>query len=442
MSRRVFWVLTGFCVGVMLLWGVLWMAQRAMATAVSLPRAYDPVLLTGADFPAFANVPLTELSLYVYQNQTWQPAPFQVDEVTITGTFVTSEDGVLDHNDQLVFMGEAVGEKVIESNWPMDDQARLNLRYLITVTDPLSQTTMGWVYLYRSATLADSQTVYVGWDEPAQTLTAVSYTLSFAPDQFAGLAALTLSGQPNDVLDRQKIRVAGVLGTPPFIFPFDLTEEDIAQQLGIPVTVTLPITGPVRAIGGAETQAVAFYGARADFIVSLPLTDTVISGLPAHFDEVRVSLDLNEPGSSGLAPVTYVNSNGETAVIDGTPDTVATTPVLTWQQVSGATGGWVAVQQIDPANGSMSNYYLDDGMIDPDDTGDGRSFGDAGFTITDPNGLVLLTQTLYLLPGGTGPVGSIYQARTDNPLTAETAEEQFTPIKINFWLYLPVIVNE
>jgi hypothetical protein len=435
-------VLIGTVGGLVMVCWLVANLQRASATTTAVHRSQDPVVLTGADFPAFDTVPLDELVLSVYQTDSWQPVPFQVDEVTITGTYVVSDDGLFDANDELVFMGIDGGEVVTETNWPDDLQARLNPRYLITVTDPLSPTDMTWVYLYRSTTLTRTSESYVSWDEAEQTVTAVSYTLSFSPSQFAGIANLYLNGQPADVLDRQKIRISGVLGTPPLQIPFNITEEDISQLLNIPVTITLPIAGPIRAIGGAESQSAALYGAQARFVVSFPLTDTVISGLPAHFDEVRVSLDLNDPAISGMAPASFYDNNGTNVSVDGSPDTVSTTPPLSWWQTSGAVGGWVSVQEIDPANGTLTNYYLDNSTVNPNDTGDGRSYGDTGFHIEDPNGEISIAQTLYVLPAGTGNVGAVYLARANTPLTAETAEETFEfPEPPGILLFLPVVIK-
>lgn len=428
--------------------GVWWLGehlQMATAEKTAVSRPQDPVIITTNAFPAFNNAPIPELALLVYQNNSWQAVPFQIDEVSITGTYVLSEDGLLDSNDELVFMGADAGEMISPTVWPNDFQSQLNPRYAITITDPLSPTNMAWAYLYRSTTLTRTAESYVAWDETGQALTAVSYTLSFSPSQFIGLSNMTLNGQPVDILDRQKIRAEVevlVFGNPVSTTVFN--EETILEFLTQTFTVTLPVAGPVRAIGGNETQNFAFYGAKAEFAVAFPLEDIPILPFPptvAHFNYIQLSMDLNDPATSGMSPTSYYNNNGVNVPVDGTPDVVGNTPPLAWSQIDGALGGWVAIQVIDPAAGTLTNYYKDDDTLDPNDTGDGRSYGDAGFRIDEPNGTVAISQTLYILPPATGNVGAIYQSRAQNPLTAETAEQIFVPTTPVFHVYLPLLLK-
>ncbi|NIS10616.1 MAG: hypothetical protein GWN18_01200, partial [Thermoplasmata archaeon] len=56
-----------------------------------------------------------------------------------------------------------------------------------------------------------------------------------------------------------------------------------------------------------------------------------------------------------------------------------------WNQVSGLTGTIVTVSRFPPGIGdAASTYYKDDSAIDGTDTGDQRSYGDAGFQVDDP----------------------------------------------------------
>lgn len=427
-------------VGVWWLGGYLQMAT-AEKTAVSRPQ--DPVIITTNAFPAFNNAPIPELALLVYQNNSWQAIPFQIDEVSITGTYVLSEDGLLDSNDELVFMGADAGELISPTVWPNDFQSQLNPRYAITITDPLSPTNMAWAYLYRSTTLTHTAESYVAWDEAGQALTAVSYTLSFSPSQFLGISNMTLNGQPVDILDRQKVGA----GVTVFIFgnPGPTTifnEETILDFLTQTITITLPIAGPVRAVGGNDAQNFAFYGAKAEFTIDLPLVDIPVAPFTvAHFDYISMSMDLNDPVASGMTPTSYYNNNGVSVSVDGTPDVVGNTPPLAWSQIDGGLGGWVTIQEIDPADGTLTNYYKDDDTLDPNGTGDGRSYGDAGFRIDEPNGTIAISQTLYILPLAAGNVGAIYQSRAQNPLTAETAEQIFVPTTPVFLAYLPLMIK-
>jgi hypothetical protein len=121
-----------------------------------------------------------------------------------------------------------------------------------------------------------------------------------------------------------------------------------------------------------------------------------------------------------------------------------------WYETAGALGGLVTVLAVDPGNGLSSNYYRDDSAVDPEDTGDGRSYGDAGLQIAAPNGstsigLVTIAQTSYILPGGSGNVGESYEARVETPLLVATAEQLFEgdPEPEPVWhVYLPVVVRD
>ncbi|MCB8950931.1 MAG: hypothetical protein H6650_02855 [Ardenticatenales bacterium] len=389
--------------------------QPAPVVPASLQRDIDPLQVEGEIMPAFWGFPIDELALYKYDAGAWSPIPFQVDEVDASGAYVTFEDGLMDANDELVFMGGDAGSSVLNNNWPDDAASKLHSRYVITATDPLNPADQGWVYLYRSPTLPHSNQSYISWDYGQQTLTASSYTLSF-DSNFVGFANLELNGS-GDVLDRQKIRVVNTFGV--------ITEEAIQAP------VDLTNIGPVRALGGGGGAllnfAFAFYGARMKIRLGVNMQDIG----PIHFDSARLSLDMLNPATSEMAPATYYDSNLATGVpIDGMADNVPPTPPNHWYEVSGAVGSLVHIFDVNPGNGIRTNYYLDNSSIDPDDTGDQRSYGDAGILISAPSpdisiGYVTAAQTTYILPAAQGNVGQTYTDRAHNPLTAAAAAENY-----------------
>ncbi|HXV99318.1 MAG TPA: hypothetical protein VEC93_12925, partial [Anaerolineae bacterium] len=299
-------------------------AQSAPVTPAAINRPQDPVIVTGANLTAHVGAPVNELVLFVYQAGVWTPIPFQIDERTndITGTYVISDDGLLDANDELVFMAADAGDSVgNNSNWPNDAASQAYPRHAIQVNDPLSPGSEVWTYLYRSLTLTRSNTSYVTWSQAAQVMTATSYIAAFEPANFVGLANLKLNGNPADILDRQKIRAK------PPIFPA-FTEESL--KAFIPATITLAVVGPVRAVRNDSALNLALYTSRLDFEVLFDLS--VLGGISLQF--IRTSLDLN-PAMSGS---TYYDSNATTAIINGAPDTVPATPQLDWYQVISNTG--------------------------------------------------------------------------------------------------------
>ncbi len=398
-------------------------SETGSELASTLDRGEDPIIVTGSSLPVFEGKPIDELVLYSYAEGSWSPIPFQIDERTndVTGTYVIFDDGLLDANDELVFMAKDAGYSAGQM-WPDDLEARQNPRQMIIASDPLDAGANGWAYLYRSTTLATNPDNYVDWDETLQSVTAVSYTASFNPSSFVGLADLTVNGNGIDILDRQKIRLQA------FIFNFN--EEDLINF--ITPTISIPVIGSVRGVANGGQFNVSIYGARLDFSVSLDAT-----GLPLSIDEIRTSFDLNNPALTGISH--FYNSNGSDETIDGVPDAVASSPPIDWYQVSGAPGGLVVViPEADPGGGTVTNYYKDDSNFDPNDTGDGMSYGDTGLVISDPGDLVQFSLSIYALPlDSLANVGLDYFDRSINPLSTTTSVQFFGAGKI----FVPVIIN-
>ncbi|MCI0577094.1 MAG: hypothetical protein L0331_12905 [Chloroflexi bacterium] len=417
---RTTWPLTaGLLLFVVLWWGL----RQAGAGAAALERPEDPVVVVGADLPALDGQPINELVLQAHDGSNWQPIPFQIDERLndITGTYVLSEDGLLDANDELVFMAKDAGQLAAADNWPNDPEARANPRYQLAVTDPLDPDDMGWAYLYRSTTLSTTATSYVNWDQPGQTITAISYTASFT-STWVGLADLAINGNGVDILDRQKTRITA--------FILNLDEEDLATL--ITPTITIPVVGPVRGVANGGNFNVSIYGARFDFYV---VADT--SAIPFPIDDLRISLDLNNPAVTNVT--NYYNSNGAAVTIDGAPDVVAASPAMSWWQTSGSAGGLVvALPTVNTGGGTVTNYYKDDNAIDPNDTGDQRSYGDSGLFVTDPGTTVEFALVSYVLPPGTTTnVGAAYFARVTNPLTTAATLQTYG----SYAIFLPYVVR-
>ena len=411
---------------------------QAPSAVAAINRPQDPVVLAGASFPGFSSVAVGDLVLYAYRSGAWTPIPFQIDEVNISGTYVISDGGLLDANDQLVFMAGDAGDNVSAAIWPTDTQSRLYPRYVISVTDPLSAGNQAWVYLYRSATLTPSDVSYITWTESAQTAAAISYTAAFSPTKFVGLSDLMINGSSVDILDRQKIRARIPI---PF-FPLTITEESLAGLA--PATITLPAVGPVRAVTNDGDLNAAFYGSRIDFDVTFDLSD-LGAFLP---DFIRTSFDWNNPITTGIT--TYYDSNTAGGVtIDGIMDTVSATPPSTWFQVNGGAAGpggvVMAIPTVNPGSGTstVSNYYKDNGAIDPNDTGDQRSYGDAGLLINNPGAIISFTLVAYVLPPGAATnVGATYFDRASNPLAATAAEQCFTLSGTDcLRVYLPLLMK-
>ncbi|MCA9938680.1 MAG: hypothetical protein KC418_08560 [Anaerolineales bacterium] len=435
-SRNVFRLLLPLTCGLLVVM-LGWQGLRSTAQATAAPqaataftRADEPIVVTGADLPQLTGSPIDELGLYALQSGIWVPIPFQVDEVNITGTYVIEEDGLLDENDELVFLADDTGAEASNDQWVGDLGSLLYPRVSIQATDPLYVGEEGWVYLYRSSTLAKSTVSYISWDADTETIAATNYSASFDQTNFIGLSTLSINGS-GDILDRQKVRVD--------VTPLGMiTEDDLAMflsQLGLPSTLTVAALGPIRAATGNLAVGIgfAFYGSRIDLDLTFPLSDTVIVTnnvqLPLQFQSAFTSLDLLNPTQTGMAPATYYDPNVPAGVaIDGAADSVPVSPWHNYSVVSGQVGTIVDVMEVDRGQGHIRNYYIDNSTIDDADTGDRKSFGNAGIGIERSNanteiGMIQINQRFYILTGPQGNVGPDYVTRTDNPFTTTTVGE-------------------
>jgi hypothetical protein len=141
-----------------------------------------------------------------------------------------------------------------------------------------------------------------------------------------------------------------------------------------------------------------------------------------------------------MAPATYYDNNtGAGVAIDGVPDSVPLIPVTTWKQVSGRQGSIVQVVDVTIGAGQLSNYYRDNQAVDPNDTGDGRSFGDAGFVVDDPAGQVSAETLTFFLDPDQPNLGSTYRSYYENPLEVVASAQSYG---LHYYVYLPLLLRD
>ncbi|MFN2167999.1 MAG: hypothetical protein ACK2U9_17290, partial [Anaerolineae bacterium] len=85
------------------------------------------------------------------QGGTWSQIPFQVDEVDASGAYVSNEDGLLDGNDEVVFMAKDLGGQTTGAPSSSGGQPLASIWYTIEVSDPLVAGAKGWAYVLASA---------------------------------------------------------------------------------------------------------------------------------------------------------------------------------------------------------------------------------------------------------------------------------------------------
>jgi hypothetical protein len=429
-QKRGLLCLAGLVTVLMLLTWTLTIAaetERQAQPTAAWTRTLEPVVFTGNQLPLFDGAANNDLFAYAFAAGTWQQIPFQIDEVDATGAY-TTENGLLDANDEMVFMAMDLGEQATPSEWIADADSRTYARYEVKVTNPLNPAEQGWAYVCRSATLLPASADYVSWDAGANRIMAGTYVAGFAPAIHPGVDSLELNGSGVDALDRTKIRIRATCHLPsPFpSIPWTFTEETLPSQPG----VTPDIDGPVRVGGGTTASGswsyYSIYQVRAVVdVASFQAPDPCTS---IDINWIRMSNDWLDPASTGMAPAIYYDDNTLAGVmIDGNPDSVASAPTNTWKQISGAQGSAVQVADVTLAGGSIGNYYLDDQTMDAGDTGDQQSFGDAGFRVDSPSGQVAVGLTTYVLAPSQPNVGAIYHSYQNNPLEISTAGQSYEP---------------
>jgi len=387
--------------------GLLLIAPRSHAT---VDRSFQPAIVTGNDVVSFVGQPVNELFVYAYKAGRWVQIPFQIDEKTTNEAgqriYTATGDGVLDADEELVFMVKDLGERAPLHAWV--DGAENDLRYEIVVD--AGGGTLRWGYLYHGAGLHRTFTQdYARFIGSAERIVAERYAVSFLPGGF-GLNELTLNNSGVNILDRTKIRIR--LSFP--IGSLTFTEENL--PLSRPPVVPVK-DGPVRLILG-ERGGFA-YGTMLQMSTEVDVSDE----LPpfSSLSYMHFSTDFNIQAVSTSTATTYVDSTmAQPVIIDGQPDNVPAWPVPAWRQISHPTGTLIEVSDISGLGGTQRNYYRDNVRSAEGDTGDGHSYGEFGFEIDNPNLRFRLESTWLILPATQQLIGPAYAELIETPLPMET----------------------
>jgi hypothetical protein len=377
------------------------MADMA-TTARTLNRDLEPVIITGAAVSALVGFPTDELFVYTYADGNWEQIPAQVDEVTATGAYTTTEDGLLDANDEIVFMAMDLGDQAAGMVPTADGQPISALWYEIEVADPISPTRKGWAYLVHSSVLTPTFTAdYVSFDPTQLRINGINYHLGFAASR-PWLEYLSFGDSETDILDRTpKLRLC--LGEACW-FTEDNTpnvEDDLIRD------------GPVRAImRSGRAQA---YGTMATWTVPVPII--------LFANRIRFSTDFSS-AASGATFYNAVVPDGVT--VDGVPDDVPATPPSSWAQLSTSMGTIIQVADNSPIGGNQTNYYVDDATTDTADTGDMKHYADTGISAANPNRSFTYTFAFYFLSGSQPNIGDIYEAYFMQPLLVAASREELS----------------
>jgi hypothetical protein len=203
-------------------------------------RIYEPVVIPGAKIFSANGLPVSELFVYAYKNNSWTMIPFQIDErVRLIDPDLTKEgndrirhfyviDNInpeyarpdtlpgFDKDDELVFMLRDAGDQAPSDAWISNPESRLNSRHEIILTDPLTGE-KAYVYLFQSNTLSMPAEVAnhygMQFDPETHTVQSLAYSMRISRENglVQDIAIKAPYGSGLDIFDTQKMRMNGYL---------------------------------------------------------------------------------------------------------------------------------------------------------------------------------------------------------------------------------------
>ncbi len=433
------------------------LAAALLLTAVSgysqsktLERNLEPVIVSGASLSDFSGFSLAELFLYANREGVWQQISFQFDERGIANgdtSFFIEDDGLLDDNDELVFMAKDAGNRVDSTNW-VDPGNSSQIRYEIEVADPLAADGKAWVYLYRSNTLDldPNLTNYVEYfasstgNAGQDTVRSLFYNIGHSTNGFPKDLSITSEGGGNgqDLLDILKFRSSATLSPFP---PTTITENNFSVDAGQGDAV-FHKDGLVRVIRSVDATITVLSLLKFTFLtppffyypysVEINLDIPEVSG--ATINTGRMSFDLNAAAANPGMKFVSANNPEPGFTVDGVADTPekeidTVLPDNNWMYFNGSQG---TIVHLFPLAKTVGNtrllYYKDDSATDPTDTGeDKQSFGDTG---NDISGGIVPPATFrykgYLLSNTfTSAIGSQIAEFERTPFDVNTTAQPF-----------------
>lgn len=402
---------------------------------------YEARVVRGFHMPVFYGAPVDSIYMYAYDeaSQTMHMIPFQIDErVTAPDPFNPNVDrasyflpdnGVLDSEDELVFMIKDLGPKAPDHIWIDNEEAMSRQRVEIKLYDPNDFEKAAYGYLFYSSTITEPvpSPYHFQFDEQNDVLSNVNYSLRFGHPGGV-IEDIVLNpplGSGVDIFDTMKLRVVGVMdlgliNIAPgkngnealnerdnfYVYPFGNDPEN-NEYLGITKKPVVRMIREVRQsikVGDFIIEDLGFYvqsffypfsgvnkqGANLNpdsLRKQFPDADDIFM----QFDLVRQSWDFNE----NAVGMKFYNRNNAGVTMDGAPDDVnreldGSTGISEWTMASGDQGTVFTHLMIpDTTQDKIELYYHDDmnggqdddSYIESGDTGDGKSYGDQGVKI-------------------------------------------------------------
>ncbi len=412
-------------------------------------RDYETIVIQGNQLQDFLSVQLGELFFYRFDSAsgTWQQITFQTDERDGSWDYFITANGLVDANDEFLFLAKDAGDKAREFQWIDDENSKSFPRVELKIADPLNPANERYVYVYRSQTLTHDANLPVylqyipGNDGYSDSLRATGYYIGHSKygiiDRWRILPEN--GGQNIDILDRMKARVKGkVAGISLNKSEQDLKVDTYKKKVG-PIRMIREIKYKLSTFGLSFTVGTFRFMYYPFHIVGLGSNKTLTSDF--NISLIRQSFDLNLYGIG----MTFNNPNNIDIPVDGVPDDIDKTiypiPETNWYMCSGDPGTFVLINEFtELENASYRLYYHDSSAGGTDDgtsdTGvDDKSYADTGILFTGSKivGQFSLPFETYFLPANQPrEIGLQIVENYKNPLTIQ-------PLSQNYML--PVIAS-
>ncbi len=428
-------------------------------------RPYEPIVITGDTLSEFFNYEIGRLHSYAYDanSDSWKMIPFQIDEVDSSAKeeekyFQPETDsilgGVLDFDDELVFMARDLGDRAPTNRWIENTDS---IRYEFEFIDPIDMSS-SYLYLYYSKSITEpssNASYFMNYDISADRIITGTYEIGFSETGQLGdmIIRQEAGGSGEDILDRTKIRLYGLIT---FIFPFPVP----INESSIIADSAYARVGPVRIIRNLEAhfyydlgildpfnepfvQTSFFYPWSSSFsITGIPIDD-----LQDYADLLytRLSWDMNE-NATGM--YFYCESNRNGILVDGSGKKEGINydsrkNDFDWTMITGSQGTMVNIFYVPALGDSQRIFYYDnndDSLFtngDPTDfqpflidTGDSVAYGDCGYFLL--NNIVgeefdFIYHNYFLPPDINPELASQLCNQTRHPLSYTTQTQKYKP---------------
>jgi hypothetical protein len=299
----------------------------------TLTRIADPIILSGQNLQALLGKPITHLRVYASMQGILAPIPYQIDERNALNKLALSDgpkpdqddpEGVLDENDEIVFMAKDLGDQVLKEDWISGYEIGLEIEIQDSIVSK-----NGWAYIFYFANPPDPSSVdYVGYTiNSTESMVSTWYYQVTSPPEKAYYTKLmiTEAGGGNGMNLIKKVRVEGrarldwyfLMGA---LKTFKRSEDDIRFK------VSAYKDGPIRVILRGKPELELLWGFKLPseevdsiyYLSHLHYTNIIYSpvkvGRYCSQASLLTTFDFNE---NALGMKFYSAHNREGVILDG-----------------------------------------------------------------------------------------------------------------------------